>query len=92
MVPNQVRSRHESLVTMWWSLKPANDFIHRKFNTSGGFNMPIFIWHMLTSVVRHWLRIYFRKVLTSLLWEMKKTIKILIFFFFFHKNFLLLDS
>ena len=42
MVPNQVRSRHESLVTMWWSLKSANDFIHRKFNTSGGFNMPIF--------------------------------------------------
>ena len=43
---------------------------------------------MLTSAVRHWLRIHFRKVLTSLLWEMKKTIKILItFFFFFHKNF-----
>ena len=38
---------------------------------------------MLTSAVRHWLRIHFRKVLTSLLWEMKKTIKILITFFSF---------
>ena len=28
-----------------------------------------------------WLTIYFRKVLTPLLWEMKKVVKILIFFF-----------
>ena len=38
---------------------------------------------MLTSAVQHWLRIYFRKVLTSLLWEMKKAIKTLIIFFSF---------
>ena len=31
----------------------------------------------------HWLRIHFRKVLTSLLWEMKKAIKTLIVFFSF---------
>ena len=37
----------------------------------------------------HWLRIQLKKVLTSLLWEMKKAVKILIVFFFFsHKNFL----
>ena len=38
---------------------------------------------MLTSVARHWLRIQFMKVLTSLLWEMKKTVKTLITFFYF---------
>ena len=32
--------------------------------------------------LEHWLTIHFKKVLTSLLWEMKKTIKILIVFFF----------
>ena len=41
------------------------------------------LWVMLTSVVRHWLRIHFRKVLTSLLWEMKKAVKTLITFFSF---------
>ena len=30
----------------------------------------------------HWLTIYFRKVLTPLLWEMKKVVKILIVLFF----------
>ena len=30
--------------------------------------------------------IYFRKILTSLLWKMKKAIKTLIFFFFSHKK------
>ena len=44
---------------------------------------------MLTSAAWHWLRIQFRKVLTLLLWEMKRTIKTLItFFFFFYKKFL----
>ena len=38
---------------------------------------------MLTSAVRHWLRIYFRKVFISLLWEIKKAIKTLIAFFSF---------
>ena len=33
--------------------------------------------------VQHWLRIHFRKVLTSLLWEMKKAIKTFITFFSF---------
>ena len=31
----------------------------------------------------HWLTIYFKKVLTSLLWEMKKDVKTLITFFLF---------
>ena len=35
---------------------------------------------MLTSAVRHWLRIHFRKVFISLLWEIKKAIKTLIDF------------
>ena len=38
---------------------------------------------MLMSVLRHWLRIQLKKILTSLLWEMKKTVKILINFFLF---------
>ena len=43
---------------------------------------------MLTSDVWHWLRIHFRKVFISLLWEIKKTIKTLITFFsFFIKTF-----
>ena len=33
--------------------------------------------------LRHWLRIQLKKVLTSLLWKMKKTIKTLIVFFSF---------
>ena len=42
---------------------------------------------MLTRVpLEYWLTIHFRKVLTSLLWEMKKTVKTLIFFSS-HKNF-----
>ena len=40
----------------------------------------LYIWVMLTSAVRHWLRIHFRKVFISLLWEIKKAIKILINF------------
>ena len=45
---------------------------------------------MLTNVLWHWLTIHSRKVLTQLLWKMKKAVKIFIafFFFFFHKNFL----
>ena len=36
---------------------------------------------MLTRVpLEYWLTIHFRKVLTSLLWKMKKTVKTLIFF------------
>ena len=43
---------------------------------------------ILTSALEHWLTIHFMKVLTSFLWKMKKSIKILIvFFFFFHKTF-----
>ena len=38
---------------------------------------------MLTSAVRHWLRIHFRKVFISLLWEIKKAIKTSIAFFSF---------
>ena len=38
--------------------------------------------------LEHWLIIYFRKILTLLLWEMKKIVKILIVFFSFPvKNF-----
>ena len=40
-----------------------------------------FFRKMLTIYTRHWLTIYFRKVLTLFLWEMKKTVKTLIFFF-----------
>jgi len=36
----------------------------------------------------YWLTIYFRKVLTLLLWEMKKTIKTLIVFFIFYLFFI----
>ena len=43
----------------------------------------IYIWEMLTSALRHWLRIQLKKVLTSFLWEMKKTVKTLIVFFSF---------
>ena len=35
--------------------------------------------------LEYWLTIYFRKFLTSLLWEMKKVVKILIFFSFLIK-------
>jgi len=42
-----------------------------------------YLWVMLTSAVRHWLRIHFRKVFISLLWEIKKAIKTLIAFFSF---------
>ena len=42
-----------------------------------------FLRVMLTSDAQHWLRIQFRKVLISLLWEMKRTVKILITFFSF---------
>ena len=43
----------------------------------------------LNYVLTNVLTIHFMKVLTSLLWEMKKTVKILIAFFFFSpKNFL----
>ena len=38
---------------------------------------------MLTGALEHGLRIQLEKVLTSLLWEMKKVIKILIVFFIF---------
>ena len=50
---------------------------------SDSSDIVFYLWVMLTSAVRYWLRIHFRKVLTSLLWKMKKTIKILIVFFFF---------
>ena len=43
---------------------------------------------MLTSAVRYWLRIHFKKVFISLLWEIKKAIKTLIAFLpFFIKTF-----
>ena len=48
--------------------------------------VAITLWVMLTSAVRHWLRIHFRKVFISLLWEIKKAAKTLIAFFFLHKN------
>ena len=50
---------------------------------SDSSDIVFYLWVMLTSAVRYWLRIHFRKVLTSLLWKMKKTNKILITFFFF---------
>ena len=34
----------------------------------------------------HWLKIQLKKVLTSLLWEMKKVVKTLIAFFFFSNS------
>ena len=46
------------------------------------FNQPLCYRVLLTSAVQHWLRIHFKKVLTSFLWEMKKTVKTLIAFFF----------
>ena len=50
---------------------------------SDSSDIVFYLWVMLTSAVRYWLRIHFKKVLTSFLWKMKKTIKILIVFFFF---------
>ena len=55
--------------------KFSNNFLY--FYKSG-----IRCWVMLTSALGHSLRIYFRKFLTSFLWEMKKTIKTLFIFFF----------
>ena len=53
------------------------------------------LWVMLTSGLKVLVNnpfylsktILFKKVLTPLLWEIKKVVKILIVFFFFHKNF-----
>ena len=56
------------------SLKPDSWELHTNI---------ILKWVMLTSAARHWLRIQFRKVLTSLLWEMKRTVKTLVTFFSF---------
>ena len=46
-------------------------------------NLRIYLWVMLTSAARHWLRVQFEKILTLLLWEMKRTVKTLITFFSF---------
>ena len=55
--------------------------IGHKTNTNNSIVDTIRV--MLTSALGHSLIIYFRKILTSFLWEMKKTVKILIVFFSF---------
>ena len=46
----------------------------------GGICLAYYLRVMLTSAVRYQLRIHFKKVFISLLWEIKKVIKILIAF------------
>ena len=65
----------------WICVKRPKDKSVRNFSHSDSWPYRIWLRVMLTSAVWHCLRIYFMKVLTSCLWEMKKAVKILIFFF-----------